>query len=61
MAPDARDLAVERAAATCPAPALALHALCLAARTLDFYAVRRPPFVAPTADAIEARVAAWWR
>jgi len=61
MAPDARSIAVEEAAATCPVPVLALYALCLAARTLDFYAVRRPPSVAPTADAVEARVAAWWR
>jgi aminoglycoside phosphotransferase (APT) family kinase protein len=61
MAPDAKATAVERAVAVCPAPALALYGSCLAARTLAFYTDRRPALVAPAADAIGARVAAWWR
>jgi aminoglycoside phosphotransferase (APT) family kinase protein len=61
MAPDARVAAVDRAVAVCPAPALALYALGLSARTLDFYLARRPDLVEPTAEAITERVAAWWR
>ncbi len=61
MSPDARGVALERAAAECPPSSLALYGICLAARTLDFYAGRRPAAVQPAADAIGDRVAAWWR